>query len=164
MVHIVLYQPEIPQNTGNIARTCAATGAHLHLIEPLGFAIDERKLKRAGLDYWHLLPITRYSGWEEFVCRHRAGAFYYLSTKARRNYAAADLTADELYLVFGPETRGLPEELLRAHAEQALRIPMRGQARSLNLSNSVAIVVYEALRQRGFAGLVEQGPSPADGI
>ena len=163
MVHIVLYQPEIPQNTGNIARTCAATGAHLHLIEPLGFAIDDRKLKRAGLDYWHLLPITRYESWAAFCQTHPADHCYYFSTKAKQNYAAADLTADELYLVFGPETRGLPEEMLEQHPGRALRIPMRGQARSLNLSNSVAVAVYEALRQRDFAGLLTAGPSPADG-
>ncbi len=155
MFHIVLVEPEIPQNTGNIARTCAATGAALHLIEPLGFSIDDRQLKRAGLDYWHLLQVSLYPDLGTFFARN-PGRYYYLSTKAPRAYTEACF-ADGDYLLFGRETRGLPESLLAANPERCLRIPMREGARSLNLSNSVAVTVFEALRQTGFRGLQEAG-------
>ncbi len=150
-LNIVLVEPEIPQNTGNIARTCAATGARLHLVEPMGFRVDDKKLKRAGLDYWHLLDITYYRDLADFFDRNQ-GPFFYFSTKARRVYAQVQYP-DNAYLVFGKETRGLPEELLKANPESCVRIPMIDEARSLNLSNSVAIGVYEALRQWGFPAL-----------
>ena len=158
-INIVLHEPEIPQNTGNIARTCAATGAALHLIRPLGFAIDDRKLKRAGLDYWHKLDITYYDGLSDFCEKHPNAKIYYFSTKAPRAYTEVKYE-DEVYLMFGKETRGLPEELLAAHKESCVRIPMRDGLRSLNLSNSAAIAVYEVLRQREFEGLREDGELP----
>jgi tRNA (cytidine/uridine-2'-O-)-methyltransferase len=153
--NIVLVEPEIPQNTGNIARTCAATGSRLHLIEPLGFKIDDRKLKRAGLDYWHLLDITYYKNLDEFFEKNQ-GNFYYFTTKAPRHYAQVTYQ-DGDYLVFGKETKGLPEELLKANPDACVRLPMISDARSLNLSNSVCVGVYEALRQTDFAGLQEEG-------
>ncbi|MBR2370950.1 MAG: tRNA (uridine(34)/cytosine(34)/5-carboxymethylaminomethyluridine(34)-2'-O)-methyltransferase TrmL [Clostridia bacterium] len=155
-INIVLLEPEIPQNTGNIARTCAATGASLHLIKPLGFEIDDTKLKRAGLDYWHLLDITYYEGLEDFYAKNPNAKVYYFSTKALYNHTEASYP-DEVYIMFGKESRGLPEELLKANRERCVRIPMRDGLRSLNLSNSVAIAVYEVLRQRGFEGLREDG-------
>ncbi len=152
---IVLVEPEIPQNTGNISRTCAATGARLHLVEPLGFAIDDRKLKRAGLDYWHLLDITYYKDLDDFFARN-AGPFFYFSTKAPRCYT--DITyPNPCYLIFGKESAGIPETILKKNLERTVRIPMRESLRSLNLSNSAAIAVYEVLRQRHFEGLEEQG-------
>ena len=154
-MNIVLVEPEIPQNTGNIARTCAATGSRLHIIEPMGFTIDDKKLKRAGLDYWHLLDITYYPNWEDFAAKNQ-GDFYYFTTKAPRHYAQATYR-DGAYLIFGKETKGLPEELLVQHPEECVRLPMIPGARSLNLSNTVAVAVYEALRQTGFAGLQEEG-------
>jgi len=155
-IHIVLFEPEIPQNTGNIARTCAATGASLHLIRPLGFAIDDKKLKRAGLDYWDKLDITYYDGLDDFLARNEGAKIYYFSTKAPRKHT--DITyPDEVYIMFGKESAGLPEELLVQHPDTAVRIPMRDQLRSLNLSNSVAVAVYEILRQQDFAGLRENG-------
>ncbi|MCB6365796.1 tRNA (cytidine(34)-2'-O)-methyltransferase [Intestinibacillus massiliensis] len=159
MFHIVLVEPEIPQNTGNIARTCAATGSVLHLVEPLGFSVDDKHLKRAGLDYWHLLDIRIYPDMDAFWEQNGGGTYYYLSTKAPRAYTEARFR-DGDYLVFGKETRGLPEPMLSAHPERCLRIPMREGARSLNLSNSVAVAVFEALRQTGFAGLQEAGAFP----
>ena len=161
MFHIVLVEPEIPQNTGNIARTCAATGAVLHLVEPLGFSIDDKQLKRAGLDYWHLLDIRTYPGLDAFWEQNSNGTYYYMTTKAPRAYTEAPFR-DGDYLLFGRETRGLPEAMLLAHPERCLRIPMREGARSLNLSNSVAVTVFEALRQTDFAGLQEAGPFPAE--
>jgi len=155
MFHIVLVEPEIPQNTGNIARTCAATGCALHLVEPLGFSIDDRHLKRAGLDYWHLLNVYLYPTLDAFFEKN-PGRYYYLSTKAPRAYTEASFR-DGDYLIFGKETKGLPEPLLRANPERCLRIPMREGARSLNLSNSVAVTVFEALRQTDFVGLREAG-------
>lgn len=155
-INIVLHEPEIPQNTGNIARTCAATGASLHLIRPLGFAIDDRKLKRAGLDYWHQLDITYYDGLADFYEKHEGVRIYYFSTKAPRAYTEVAYE-EEVYLMFGKETKGLPETLLAAHKEDCVRIPMRDGLRSLNLSNSVAVAVYEVLRQRDFSGLREDG-------
>ena len=155
MLNIVLVEPEIPQNTGNIARTCAATGSRLHLVRPLGFEIDDRKLKRAGLDYWHLLDITYYVGLEDFF-HQSEGRFFYFSTKAPRTYCEVSYR-DGDYLVFGKETAGLPEELLHSHPDDCVRLPMIEGARSLNLSNTVAVGVFEALRQTGFAGLKGEG-------
>ena len=154
-VNIVLVEPEIPQNTGNIARTCAATGAALHLVEPMGFRVDDAKLKRAGLDYWHLLDITYYSGLDDFFSRRPDAACYFFSTKAPRAYTDVSYPLP-VYLFFGKETRGLPEDLLKANIDRAVRIPMRDGLRSLNLSNSAAIAVYEVFRQHGFAGLLEE--------
>jgi tRNA (cytidine/uridine-2'-O-)-methyltransferase len=156
MLNVVLYQPEIPQNTGNIARTCAATGSRLHLIKPLGFDISDRQVKRAGLDYWHLVDVRVYEDLEDFFARNRVGQMWLLSTKAPRAYTEADY-ADECYLFFGPETRGLPEDFLYAHYDACVKIPMIADARSLNLANSVAVTVYEALRQQAFPGLRDWG-------
>lgn len=155
-MNIVLVEPEIPQNTGNIARTCAATGSHLHLIKPLGFSLADKYLKRAGLDYWNLMRYTVYESFEDFLKKNPGANCYFASTKAAHNYS--DVRYDENdYLVFGRETRGLPEELLRMNYDRCVRIPMRQEARSLNLSNSVAIVLFEALRQQNFKGLMEEG-------
>ena len=166
-MNIVLAEPEIPQNTGNIARTCAATGAKLHLIRPLGFVLDDRHLKRAGLDYWKLMEYTVYENWQEFLTLNSGANLYYLTTKAGRDYTKAQYKPDD-YLGFGKETKGLDEELLSANYDRCLRIPMRSEARSLNLANSVAIVLYEALRQLGFQGLTDKGrlhrlPTPDTG-
>ena len=150
-LNIVLVEPEIPQNTGNVARTCAVTGAHLHLVEPMGFRIDDAKLKRAGLDYWHLLDVTIYRDLDDFFARND-GAFYFFSTKAKHAYTDVQYP-DGAYLVFGKETKGLPESLLVRNPETTVRIPMIDEARSLNLSNSVAIGVFETLRQWGFPAL-----------
>lgn len=144
-LNIVMVEPEIPQNTGNVARTCAATGARLHLVGPMGFRIDDKKLKRAGLDYWHLLDIRYYDNLQEFFAKN-SGPYYYFSTKAPKRHSDVSYP-DGCYLVFGKETAGLPEELLHDNPETTVRIPMIPDARSLNLSNSVAIGVYEALRQ-----------------
>ncbi len=154
-LNLVLVEPQIPQNTGNIARTCAATGARLHLVKPLGFEIDDKKLKRAGLDYWHLLDISYYDGLEDFFFFFQ-GDFYYFTTQARRIYSEASYP-DGAYLVFGREDAGLAEELLLAHPDSCVRVPMISQARSLNLSNTVALAAYEVLRQWGFPGLQTQG-------
>jgi len=155
-LNVVLLEPEIPQNTGNIARTCAAVGAKLHLIRPLGFETSDRYLKRAGLDYWRLVDISYYDGLEEFLAPRGASQLLYLSTKGGVPYHAVRYD-DDCFLVFGKETAGLPESLLAENRERCVRIPMRDEARSLNLSNSVAVVVYEALRQQGFPGLLLQG-------
>ena len=155
-LHIVLVEPEIPQNTGNISRTCAATGSVLHLVGPLGFSIDDKHLKRAGLDYWSLLDIRHYDNLAVFLEKNQEAWMHFLTTKAARNYAQAEYR-DGDYLVFGKETRGLPEALLHAHYDRCVRIPMISEARSLNLSNAVAIVCYEALRQLDFPGLAEEG-------
>ncbi len=157
MFNIVLVEPEIPQNTGNIARTCAATGCTLHLVKPLGFEISDRYLKRAGLDYWHLVSVVMHEDIAAFFASCPAEArFHFFTTKARRAYAQAEFCAGD-YLVFGRETKGLPEELLVAHPSECVRIPMREEARSLNLSNSVAVAVYEGLRQNDFPGLSAKG-------
>ena len=151
-LNIVMVEPEIPQNTGNVARTCAATGARLHLVGPMGFAIDDKKLKRAGLDYWHLLDITYYKNLEDFFGKNKGGIFYYFSTKAPHRHT--DLSyPDNCYLLFGKETAGLPEKLLFDNPDTTVRIPMIDEARSLNLSNSVAVGVYEVLRQWGYPEL-----------
>ena len=155
-LNIVLVEPQIPQNTGNIARTCAATGARLHLVEPMGFHVDDKKLKRAGLDYWHLLDITYYEDLDDFFEKNRDGSFFYFSTKARRVHS--DMTyPDNSYLVFGREDAGLPEELLKSNEQSCVRLPMREEARSLNLSNTVAIATYEVLRQWNFPELLCEG-------
>ena len=151
-----MVEPEIPQNTGNIARTCAATGARLHLVEPMGFKVDDKKLKRSGLDYWYLLDITYYKNLDDFFEKNKDGKFFYFSTKARHTYAEIRYP-DKAYLVFGKETAGLPEELLMKNKDTTVRIPMISDARSLNLSNSVAIGVYEALRQWDFPELQNFG-------
>ncbi len=154
-LNIVMVEPEIPQNTGNVARTCAATGARLHLVGPMGFRIDDRKLKRAGLDYWHLLDITYYEDLNEFFARN-SGEFYFFSTKAPRRHTDVRYP-ENCYLFFGKETAGLPEELLFRNPERCVRIPMLEEARSLNLSNSVAIGVYEVLRQWDYPALSGAG-------
>ncbi|MEG2377283.1 MAG: tRNA (uridine(34)/cytosine(34)/5-carboxymethylaminomethyluridine(34)-2'-O)-methyltransferase TrmL [Clostridia bacterium] len=156
MINIVLVEPEIPANTGNIARTCAATGSQLHLVRPLGFELSDKHLKRAGLDYWHLLNVRMYDSIDEFFEKNSGGDFYYLSTKAPQSYTEKKFKEND-YFVFGKETRGLPEPLLYEHPDKCIRIPMRAEARSLNLANSVAIIAYEALRQIGFDGLLGMG-------
>lgn len=157
-LNIVLVEPEIPQNTGNIARTCAATGSKLHIVKPLGFEISDKHLKRAGLDYWYLLDITYYENIGEFFEKNSDGSFYFSTTKAPRPYTDAKFK-DGDYLVFGKETKGLPEPLLEKNLERCIRIPMISDARSLNLSNSVAVIVYEALRQTGFKSLASASDS-----
>ena len=156
MLNIVLVEPEIPQNCGNIARTCAATGARLHLIRPLGFDISDKAVKRAGLDYWHMVEVFDYENLEDFFARNDVKQMWCLSTKAPRCYTEAQF-ADECYLFFGKETKGLPEDFLEAHRSECIRIPMRAEARSLNLSNSVAITVFEALRQLDYPNLLDHG-------
>lgn len=152
MFNIVLVEPEIPQNTGNISRTCAVTGSRLHLVRPLGFTIDDRQLKRAGLDYWKDLDLTYYDSFEELEQKHPEGRFFLFSTHAKRLYSEVSYR-DEDFLVFGKETAGLGSALLSRRASDAVRIPMKSDQRSLNLSNSAAIALYEALRQTGFPGL-----------
>ncbi len=156
MFHIVLVEPEIPQNAGNVARTCAATGTHLHMIRPLGFEVTDKYLKRAGLDYWHLVEISYYDSFAELQEKYPEGRFFYFTTKGRRRHSDVAFQ-DGDFLVFGKETKGLPEELLLEHKEECLRIPMFSQARSLNLGNSVAIALYEALRQTDYEGMLEEG-------
>lgn len=150
-INIVLHEPEIPQNTGNIARTCAVTGAVLHLIRPLGFCPDSAKLKRAGLDYWDKLDIRYYDSIEEFFEKN-SGKMFFFTTKAQRNYCDADLTG-KVFLIFGKETRGLPADLIEKRREECVRIPMRSDLRCLNLSNAAAVAVYETLRQQGFENM-----------
>lgn len=154
-LNVVLVEPEIPQNTGNIARTCAATGSTLHLVKPLGFSIDDKHLKRAGLDYWSLLDLHVYENLDEFFQKNDVSKFYFVTTKGRQSYT--DFTFEEgAFLLFGKETAGLPKEILSKYPERTMRIPMvkDERARSLNLSNSVAIIVYEVLRQLKFPGLI----------
>ncbi len=155
-LNIVLIEPEIPQNTGNIARTCAATGARLHLVEPMGFKVDDKKLKRAGLDYWYLLDITYYSSTDDFFKKNKDGKFYYFSTKAKYKHTQVSYP-DNVFLVFGKETAGLPEELLAKNPDTTVRIPMISDARSLNLSNAAAIAAYEVLRQWDYPDLLTEG-------
>lgn len=156
-INIVMVEPEIPQNTGNIARTCAATGAKLHLVKPLGFSIDDKYLKRAGLDYWDKLEIEVHENLEEFLNKYKIRNNTFLaSTKSQQTYADIDYTKfNEIFILFGKETKGLPEDLIENNMKQAIRIPMKEGLRSLNLSNSVAIIVYEALRQNQFNELEE---------
>ena len=156
MLNIVLVEPEIPQNCGNIARTCAATGCRLHLIRPLGFDISDKAVKRAGLDYWHMVDVRDYENLDDFFQKNDVGQMWCLSTKAPRCYTEAEFSED-CYLFFGKETKGLPEDFLEAHRDSCVRIPMRPDARSLNLSNAVAVTVFEALRQLSFPGLKSTG-------
>ena len=154
--HVALLEPEIPANTGNIGRTCVATGTSLHLIEPLGFIINDKTLARAGMDYWKDLSVERYLHFEDFLKRNPGKRLFYCTTKARRSYTQVAYREGDCFL-FGKESAGIPEEILSAHEERCIRIPMLEDIRSLNLSNSVAIVLYEALRQTGFAGMQWQG-------
>lgn len=154
MINIVLVEPEIPQNTGNIARTCACTGSKLHIVKPMGFEINDKHLKRAGLDYWDDLGIEYYENLDDFLEKHREDKMYFLTTKAKKSYSQIDFE-DNCYLIFGKETKGLPESLILENMDNCLRIPMKDKLRSLNLSNSVAIVIYEALRQNDFFDLNE---------
>lgn len=156
MLHVVLLEPEIPANTGNIARTCAATGTRLHLIRPLGFDISEKAVRRAGLDYWPMVDLQVYDNLADFFRQNSVEQLWCLTTKAPRTYTQVRFSPD-CYLLFGPETRGLPEDFLARRPETCLRLPMRAHARSLNLSNAVAITVYEALRQLDFPGLLREG-------
>ena len=156
MLNIVLVEPEIPQNCGNIARTCAATGCTLHLVRPLGFDISEKAVRRAGLDYWHMVEVRDYDNLADFFAKNEVKHMWCLSTKAPRSYTEAAFQ-DEDYLFFGKETKGLPEDFLAEHRDSCIRIPMRSEARSLNLSNAVAITVFEALRQLEFPGLMDHG-------
>lgn len=155
-IHIVLVEPEIPQNTGNIVRTCAAIGANLHMIKPLGFSVDDKHLKRAGLDYWNDVNIKYYDSFSELREQYKDNAFYYATTKAVNAYAEISYPK-EAFIVFGKETAGLPEELLKDNKDSCIRIPMRQNIRSLNLANSVAVIAFEILRQQGFQGLLEEG-------
>lgn len=155
-MNIVLLEPEIPANTGNIGRTCVATGTRLHLIEPLGFDIDEKAVRRAGLDYWKDLDLTVYSDYADFLNRNPGARLFMATTKAKRSYTAVNFAPDD-FIMFGKESAGIPEEILMEHEETCIRIPMIGDIRSLNLGNSVAIVLYEALRQNDFAGMRLEG-------
>ena len=148
-LNIVLFEPEIPANTGNIGRTCVATGTKLHLIEPLGFKLNDKTVKRAGMDYWQHLDVTRYDDWEDFLEKNPHAKIYFATTKAKHVYTEVEYEPDA-YIMFGKESAGIPEEMLVKYPEQCIRIPMIGETRSLNLSNSVAIVLYEALRQNNF--------------
>lgn len=152
MINIVLYSPEIPQNTGNISRTCAVTGARLHIIKPIGFEISDRTLKRAGLDYWDKLDVTYYENYEDFLRQNENADMYFFSAHGKGSYAEVEYP-DGIFLVFGRESVGLPKELIEENFDRSIRIPMRKTLRCLNLSNSVAIAVYEALRQNNFEGL-----------
>lgn len=156
MMNIVLFEPEIPQNTGNIGRTCVATGTKLHLIGPMGFKIDEKSVKRAGMDYWKDLDVTEYDGWEDFCEKNPKAKVYYATTKAKHKYTDVSFEED-CYIMFGKESAGIPEEILVDNPDTCVRIPMNSDIRSLNLSNSVAIVLYEALRQQNFKGMQSEG-------
>ena len=155
-LNIVLFEPEIPANTGNIGRTCVATGTRLHLIEPLGFSLSEKALKRAGMDYWKDLDVTTYVNWEDFCQKNPDAKIYYATTKARHVYSEVNYESD-CYIMFGKESAGIPEEILKENPDTCVRIPMLGETRSLNLSNSVAIVLYEALRQNSFGQMKLEG-------
>ena len=156
MMHIVLHEPEIPANTGNIGRSCVSTGAHLHLIRPLGFSLDEKYLRRAGLDYWKDLNVTVYEDYQDFLAKNPGARIWYATTKARQVYTDA-VFSDGDFLMFGKESAGIPEEILVEDPERCIRIPMVKDNRSLNLSNAVAVVLYEALRQQEFPGLEREG-------
>lgn len=158
MINIILLEPEIPQNTGNIVRTCAATGAKLHLIEPFGFTFEDKFLKRAGLDYWDLADISVYKSFEDFLGKNKGkiDKLLFASTKACRNHTEVDY-GDDCWVMFGRESRGIPEEILHDNYDKCIRIPMRANTRSLNLANSVAIIVYEYLRQHNFEGMLQEG-------
>ena len=156
MLNIVLHEPEIPANTGNIGRTCVAAGARLHLIEPLGFRLDEKSLKRAGMDYWKDLDVTTYIDYQDFLDKNPGAKIYMATTKAQKLYTEVSYE-DDCYIMFGKESAGIPEEILVQNQENCIRIPMMEKIRSLNLGNSVAVVLYEALRQNGFAGMEREG-------
>ena len=156
MLNIVLFEPEIPQNTGNIGRTCVATNTRLHLIEPLGFRLDEKSLRRAGMDYWKDLDVTTYIDFDDFMSKNPDAKIYMATTKAPNVYSEVNFEPD-CYIMFGKESAGIPEEILVHHKENSIRITMVGDIRSLNLSNSVAIVLYEALRQNNFTGMTKEG-------
>ena len=156
MFHIVLYEPEIPGNTGNIGRTCAATGTRLHLIEPLGFKLSEKEIRRAGMDYWHELDVVRYVNYRDFLERNPGAEIFMATTKGKNVYTGVSYPPG-CYLMFGRESAGIPEEILAHSRDHCVRIPMIGETRSLNLSNAAAIVLYEALRQNGFAGMKTEG-------
>ncbi|MCM1084224.1 MAG: tRNA (uridine(34)/cytosine(34)/5-carboxymethylaminomethyluridine(34)-2'-O)-methyltransferase TrmL [Clostridium sp.] len=156
MLNIVLLEPEMPANTGNIGRTCVAAGARLHLIEPMGFLINDKMLKRAGLDYWHKLDVTTYINYEDFLEKNQGAKIYMATTKSKQRYTDVSYEEDA-YIMFGKESAGIPEELLLGNKENCVRIPMMPEERSLNLSNSVAVVLYEALRQQGFPRLEGEG-------
>ena len=156
MFHIVLLEPEIPANTGNIGRTCLVTGSRLHLIEPMGFILNDKNLKRAGMDYWKDVDVVRYDCLKDFQNMQQGKRVWYATTKARQTYCDVQFS-DGDYIMFGKESAGIPEEILVQHPEQCIRIPMKNEARSLNLSNSVAVVLYEALRQNSFSGLETEG-------
>ena len=162
MLNIVLLEPEIPHNTGAIARTCAATGARLHLIKPLGFDISDRMVKRCGLDYWYLVDISVYENIDEYFSKNGDNNLYLATTKAPIAYSQADMSGENVSIMFGKETAGLPQWLREKYRDRCIRIPMISQARSLNLSNSVAVLAYEALRQQGFPGLLETGSMSAE--
>ena len=155
-LNIVLFEPEIPANTGNIGRTCVATGTRLHLIEPLGFSLSEKALKRAGMDYWKDLDVTTYVNWEDFCQKNPNAKIYYATTKARHVYSEVNYESD-CYIMFGKESAGILEEILKENPDTCVRIPMLGEIRSLNLSNSVAVVLYEALRQNAFDQMKLEG-------
>jgi len=155
-MNIVLLEPEIPQNTGNIARTCAATGSRLHMIKPLGFSVEDKYLKRAGLDYWNLLDISYYENFNDFVTKNSNVKMFMATTKSKKTYVEVEYPEDA-YIVFGRESAGIPEEILVNYENTSVRIPMVEQSRSLNLSNSVAIILYEAIRQQNFNGLLKEG-------
>lgn len=155
-MNIVLLEPEIPANTGNIGRTCVATGTRLHLIEPLGFRLDEKSIKRAGMDYWSKLDVSRYINYEDFLNKNKPGRVFMATTKAKKTYTEVNFGPDD-YIMFGKESAGIPEEILVENEENCIRIPMLDEIRSLNLSNSVAIVLYEALRQNGFDNMKKEG-------
>ena len=155
-MHIILHQPEIPANTGNIGRTCVATGTSLHLIEPLGFHLDEKSIRRAGMDYWQHLDVTRYTNFDEFRRLHPGAVIWMATTKAKHTYTEVEFGPED-YIMFGKESAGIPEEIILEYEKTCIRIPMLPEIRSLNLSNSVAIVLYEALRQQQFAGMQTAG-------
>lgn len=155
-MHIILHQPEIPANTGNIGRTCVATGTSLHLIEPLGFQLNEKAIRRAGMDYWEHLDVTRYINFDDFKQQHPGAKIWMATTKAKHSYTDVTFGPDD-FIMFGKESAGIPEEILVEYEDNCIRIPMLPQIRSLNLSNSVAIVLYEALRQNGFCGMEQEG-------
>ncbi len=155
-LNIVLHEPEIPANTGNIGRTCAATGTRLHLIEPLGFSLSEKQLKRAGMDYWKEIDVAVYVNWAEFLEKNPGAKIYFATTKGRHVYSEVSYEPD-CFLMFGKESAGIPEEILKANPDTCVRIPMIGETRSLNLSNAAAVLLYEALRQNGFAGMKREG-------
>lgn len=155
-LNIVLYEPEIPANTGNIGRTCYATGTRLHLIEPLGFILNDKTLKRAGMDYWKNLDVIRYDDWNDFKEKNPDAKIYYATTKGKHVHTDVNYEED-CYIMFGPESRGIPEEILVEHPDECVRIPMMGETRSLNLSNSVAVILYEALRQNNFSQMKLEG-------